>query len=377
MANLLEKTLSAPNPAMGLMHLNSPGAPRPTVGMILEETLVVTGFVLIIMLLVEYTSTLGWFQRLRPARRPGALQVFTAALLGLIPGCFGTFAVVTLHVHGRLSFGALLACAICTTGDEGFVIMAVEPWVAFSLNLLLLVTGSLAGVLVDWYLGQSKELEPCNEMVVHRNERPRPFHLNNLILNLKAFEPVRMVLAFSCILFFGLLLQGKLGHWHQSVLLIIGLGLVGLMVLIAILEAPLHFLKGHFLHHIVKKHAPRLALWTFGSFGCLSLLHQYADLQSLVRDNPVGMLLLASLVGLLPESGPHLIFFGLYLSDQLPMAVLFASSLIQDGHGLLPLLSESPRVFFRLKLVSLGIGLILGGLWLGVSLGLERMVSFW
>jgi hypothetical protein len=42
--------------------------------------------------------------------------------------------------------------------------------------------------------------------------------------------------------------------------------------------------------------------------------------------------------------------------------VLFASSIVQDGHGMLPLLAHSWRQFLKVKLINLIVGLLGGGL---------------
>jgi hypothetical protein len=73
------------------------------------------------------------------------------------------------------------------------------------------------------------------------------------------------------------------------------------------------------------------------------------------------------LVGIIPESGPHLIFVILFASGSIPISILLASSIVQDGHGSLPLLAESPKGFLKVKLINILVGLIAGfsGLMLG------------
>ena len=55
------------------------------------------------------------------------------------------------------------------------------------------------------------------------------------------------------------------------------------------------------------------------------------------------VLLVACLVGLIPESGPHLIFLTLYAEGTIPLSIFLASSIVQDGHGMLPMLAESQQ----------------------------------
>jgi hypothetical protein len=67
------------------------------------------------------------------------------------------------------------------------------------------------------------------------------------------------------------------------------------------------------------------------------------------------------MVGVIPESGPHLVFVTLFAQGILPFSVLVASSVVQDGHGMLPLLAESPWEFVTIKTVNVLAGFVLGG----------------
>jgi hypothetical protein len=72
------------------------------------------------------------------------------------------------------------------------------------------------------------------------------------------------------------------------------------------------------------------------------------------------VLVIASLVAVVPESGPHLIFVALFADGLVPFSVLLASSIVQDGHGMLPLLSYTLKDSVLIKLFNLAIGLGLG-----------------
>jgi hypothetical protein len=86
------------------------------------------------------------------------------------------------------------------------------------------------------------------------------------------------------------------------------------------------------------------------------------DLGVWIRGNIFATLVIASLVGLIPESGPHLVFVTLFAQGTIPFSVLLANSIVQDGHGTLPLLASSKRGFVGVKLVNLVVGLALGAL---------------
>ena len=73
------------------------------------------------------------------------------------------------------------------------------------------------------------------------------------------------------------------------------------------------------------------------------------------------ILLIAAVMGIIPESGPHLIFVMMYVQGLVPFSILFTASFVQDGHGMLPLLSYSIKDSVLIKVFNLAFGLIVGG----------------
>lgn len=72
------------------------------------------------------------------------------------------------------------------------------------------------------------------------------------------------------------------------------------------------------------------------------------------------MLVLAGLVGLIPESGPHLLFVTMFANGLVPFSVLLTSSVVQDGHGSLPLRSYSVADTVWIKALNLVFGFSCG-----------------
>ena len=87
---------------------------------------------------------------------------------------------------------------------------------------------------------------------------------------------------------------------------------------------------------------------------------QVVDISSWISSNTALMILLAALVGIIPESGPHLVFVTLYASGIVPLPVLLASCISQDGHASLPLLAESKKDFLLAKSVNLIVAIAVG-----------------
>ena len=72
------------------------------------------------------------------------------------------------------------------------------------------------------------------------------------------------------------------------------------------------------------------------------------------------VIVLAVLIGIIPESGPHLVFVTLFAQGVLPFYVLLVNSIVQDGHSALPLLAESKMSFAKAKLINIIVGLAIG-----------------
>ena len=140
----------------------------------------------------------------------------------------------------------------------------------------------------------------------------------------------------------------------------ISLLLAFLFSLFIVLTVPNHFIKEHIWEHIVKMHLPRIFLWVFGTLLFMHFLMNYIDIQAWLSTNMFVVLLVAVLIGVIPESGPHLIFVTLFAQGSIPFSILLASSISQDGHGMLPMLAESKRGFLAVKLVNMIYAFIVG-----------------
>jgi hypothetical protein len=57
----------------------------------------------------------------------------------------------------------------------------------------------------------------------------------------------------------------------------------------------------------------------------------------------------------------------LYAAGDIPAAVLVTSSIVQDGHGMLPLLAESRGDFVKVKAINLALGLAAGAAILAIA----------
>ncbi|MGE5198222.1 MAG: putative manganese transporter [Rhodospirillaceae bacterium] len=324
-----------------------------------ENALMVTGFVLVMMLLVEYLNVVtrgGLRQRLR--RGGGRLP---AVLIGTVPGCFGAFTSVALYVHGAVSLGALAGSMVAASGDEAFVMLALFPGRAVVLFGILLTYGLLVSWAVDKLFGtRMYGRASCDSgLTIHdgEGESLSPFRVTVAGLSWSRDRVLLAggLLAFAAAIGLGIV-AGDEPMWLRAPLAGFGAVLAGLVAV-----APEHFVREHLMHHIVREHGPRIFLWTIGALAVTAwVTTNNVGLEAFIRDHAALAMLAAAAVGVIPESGPHLVFATLYASGVLPFSVLLASSVVQDGHGMLPLLAESRTEFFRVKAINVAAGLVIG-----------------
>ncbi len=329
---------------------------------ILADAVMVTGFVFVMMVLVEYAQVATAGVLGRWLQRGGVFRTAAVALVGTTPGCLGAFTDVTLYTHGMISFGAISGAMIAASGDEAFVMLAMFPERALPLFALLFAYGLLVALLVDRVLGvRLFRGHGCPDGIeLHAGERP---HVHGLLWrrSFTALSAPRAGLAAALALFIAAVALGWVGperwDWVRVTLLVAA----GLALAVTVV-VPEHFLVEHLWAHVAKRHVPRIFAWVLGVLLALAWL-QAAEvpLASWIKGHPGWALLAAVLVGVVPESGPHLVFVTLFAQGVLPFSVLVASSVVQDGHGMLPLLAESPAEFARVKAVNAAAGLALGG----------------
>lgn len=326
---------------------------------VISQTFNVTGFVFVMLLLIDYLNVMSrglWKGQLAGNRWS---QYLIAALLGATPGCLGAFLVVGMYTHRLLSMGALVTAMIATSGDEAFVMFAMVPGPALVLTLALLVIGILVGAITDRF--HAGHPDGCVQMEVHEDDTCRCFNRQEILPQLMNLTLARGVLLLLLVSLLVALVSGILGppvwNWIRVTALI-----MTIISLFIVSTVPDHFLEHHLWNHVVRKHVPRIFAWTLGTLLVLHFLQQYLPMEELIKGNLWVVLLVASLVGLIPESGPHLVFLTLYAQGTIPISILLASSIVQDGHGMLPLLAHSRRAFAYVKIINFSAGLGIGAL---------------
>jgi len=329
----------------------------------------ITFFVFVMMLLVDFIE-IASKGRMSGIIKGGPWRQYTlASFLGSTPGCLGAFMNVSLYVHGLISFGAIVGGMIATSGDEAFVMLAQFPGTALALFGLLFVFGIVFAWISDRIIPHIG-FTPCEACIDAHCEECLPgkgnqesirdiFRPANLIENFQNLGFTRFLLLVLIVSFMVLITTGALGPptWDWKRITFICLSVFTLVIIIICSE---HYLESHIWEHIIKKHLFSVFLW---SFGALLFVHwglAFWNLDSFIHDHMMWVLLIEALMGIIPESGPHLIFVMMYAQGLIPFSVLFTTSFVQDGHGMLPLLSYSLKDSVLIKIFNLIFGLSVG-----------------
>ena len=392
---------------------------------VLRNAVLITGLVLIMMLMIEYCNIGSHGSLFARLKSSGINQVLIGTLLGLVPGCIGGFAAVSLFTHKLLSFGALTAMMIASSGDEAFVMLATMPLKALLLFAILGALAIVTGLVCDRYLFKEQNFAFCPDGYEihkeHDSSIASPFRLSSYKDALRRPSRERLLLLAGIALFVVALLSGFAGHdhaghdhaghdhaahqeaaMHQEVALheeaahnhalhghathqeslqeIIEerhlstftlhlldeewmnclFAIMSIVTLLFTATAKEHFIKEHLWHHVIKRHLLSIFLWTLGGLAVCQIGVQYLNIEEWVSSNMIFVILLAVAVGIIPESGPHLVFVTLYLNGIVPFSVLLANSISQDGHTALPLLASSRKTFLKAKAVNIIIGAVVG-----------------
>ena len=410
---------------------------------ILQQTLIITTLVLGMMMVIEFINvrTGGlWSNKLQS--KPW-LQILFAIIMGIIPGCLGTYTVVSLYVHRVLNFPALMAALISTTGDEAFFMFSLFPEKALLINLILIILSIIVAVILQLtmknkFVGLHKEMS----FPIHENEscNHTHHHKHSVKSNIKNISFVRALLITMSLGVLIMVLSGVIDGSHHLNLLMGGqteesvihsleshqvaespshqvdchnhshqvdespshqvdchnhshqvaespshqvdchnhshqvsespshqvdshsqchshshshghshshdhshggeadwiriiLIVLFVTILVIVIVAEEHFLEEHLWQHVIKVHLPKIFLWTFGVILCLTIINNFVNIHEIIDSKPFIVLIVAILVGLIPQSGPHLIFLILFANGDLPLGILLANCIVQDGHG--------------------------------------------
>jgi len=239
--------------------------------------------------------------------------------------------------------------------------LAMFPKKALFLFFVLFILGIVFAYLTDKLIPflKIRLSQKCELSGLHLEEECRCLNFKEAIEQIRKISLQRFLLLFLLGVALGGFLFGFVGPrvWEwKRVTFVLLLSLASFVVI----SVPEHYLEEHIWKHIAKKHLWRIFLWSFFALLLVNAGLKFWNLEAFVKTHMLWVLLIASLVGVIPESGPHLIFVMMFAKGMIPFSVILASSIVQDGHGMLPLFSYSLKDSLLIKLFNLVIGLGIG-----------------
>ena len=366
-------------------------------------------------------AVLGWLVR---RHRLGPL---VGATLGALPGCGGALVVMPVYLRGTVSFGTVVAALVATMGDASFVLFATRPTTAIGVHLTLLVVGVLTGLLVD-ALGIAPARAATLQRVAPERlaiagqlaapapvrhdpgppggtvgppgvtvEPPRPGPGAGPTRRGAARSHPDLLLRAATLLFWVLAVLGATlmlvrllaapvgvgtplggatrGTVGPSLEVIVGVAGLCVCVVLVVLGRG----RGSALGCTVAarpgevrvasaRETAVVVCWVAVAFLVVevAVITAGVDLAALPVLGLVGVLLGAGL-GLVPGCGPHLVLTGLYVQGVVPLPMLLANALSQDGDALLPLLVLDRRAALLGTALSTLPGVLVGSVLVGLG----------
>lgn len=278
----------------------------------LKSSLTISLIIFALMIVTELLILKYKDKIIKFAQKNKFLSYLVSSFFGSVPGCIGTFAMDSLYMAGLLGFGGIVAAMISTSGDEAFIMLSMIAAGELQANpiiiliIVLFVLGIIGAYIADFIIKKLNISFCKNCHVIHHKSEEFKFK---------------------------------------------------------------HFLKEHIYKHIIKKHIWQIFLWLFAAIFIIDLIKPLIDASMIFNgSNLFYILIVSALVGILPISGPNVFLLVLFSKGMIPFSILLTNSIIQDGHGLLPIMGYSIDDAIKIKTFNFMFGLIIGIILLSLGL---------
>jgi len=368
-----------------------------------DAFLQVSVFVAVMVLLFSWLQykTSGKFVAL--LQKNTKTQPFFGALLGLTPGCGGAIIVMPLYIKKVVTFGTVIATLAATLGDAAFLLIAKAPKDAAVVHLVAFVTAVLWGMLIDKLqithdqpLGRfsknfhqlntqaKKEIDPVSFIDSIEGEE------RNQSLGYKITHQGYVLWWWICLvgLILGVTLLVKASDPNYALELTFDpdhkdaifnyVGLFGTLLSIILFIAGKHFIGDDTLEALRDKltssketliHAASetafVTFWVLLAYLIYEYGMYFSNLdfaQMIVSSGPLSILFGAG-IGLIPGCGPQILFVAAYTEGLLPMSVLIAHAISQDGDALFPLIARNSKAAIWSTVITTIPAIIVGLAW--------------
>jgi hypothetical protein len=337
----------------------------------------------------RFDALLGRHRRLGP---------LVAAASTMPPGCGGAIIVMALYARGGVSYGAAVAALVATMGDASWVLLAADPVLTLKLKLMLLITGTAVGYVIDGLgvqpgrrhplVTQAMTLSPTSNghPVAAAITPPAPRSAAAAIGVPVADRPSRLARPVTTLHGFGMLpalLWLVLGAGATVSVpvtfqlldpdnLYLVLGAVGTLL------AVVAFARGggtladddvstafpDSMAQVLRHGGYEVAfvtVWVAAAYLAWSLLTHVTgfDGSQLPLLGLAGVVV-GACIGLVPGCAIQIVFAGIFLTGGMPLSTFVANTISQDGDALIPLLALESRSALIATLVTTLPALLVG-----------------
>ncbi len=256
-------------------------------------------FLFLTYLLMEYLEHRAKDKTVRALKKAGPLGPVVGAFAGLLPQCGFSAAATSLYAGRIVSLGTLMAVYLSTSDEMLPVLISAQasPKVIFSILAVKLITGMVAGIIIDAVgrLGKKKDTE---------------YHIHEMC---------------------------ESEHCHCE--------------------------KGIFKSALI--HSGKVLLFIFILSLFVNYFMQYigvSGIQYVTIGESYGVIVLASLLGLIPNCAVSVALTQLYAGGMLGEGALIAGLLVGAGIGLMVLIRVNKKPLENVKIIALlwAIGLAVG-----------------
>jgi hypothetical protein len=324
-------------------------------------------------------------------------QPVFGALIGAIPGCGGTLAIVPLYISGNLSFGTIIASLIASLGDAAFVLISANFKLFIFITILTTITGIITGYIVDGFkLGEKLGLGIYNkkrteekDIKLNNGHSHSHSHGHNHVHNDdKSHEGSTMdkiSAEHGTVNNFAFVITHGIGYKVYISMLIIGflfmvvshsglnlpfkeaihtleelISVLGILLSIVYMWCFKKVFKNENTHEAENK---KLSLremlihsvgeisfvitWIFVAYFVYDIIillfggDQF--LVNLVLSTGVISVFIGAALGLIPGCGIQIVLMSFYLKGNIPLGALVANAISQDGDALFPILAMDKK----------------------------------
>jgi hypothetical protein len=372
-----------------------------------EEAFLAVGvFVAAVLLIVGIINHKSSEALVHTLKRAKFIQPLLGALLGLIPGCGGAIFVMPLYLKGTVSFGTVIAALVATMGDSAFFLIASNPKQFVFISLISFVFAIITGYTIDYLKidgGFAKKREKrLAELTINSDDHDRLHHHEAKHIAHENGDEADVLFHHNPEPHRGLIYRFTHGQFYILFWLIMLIGfIIGVLALFGVEfganisrtigfggtvmcllfisfnrkmikkneleqeEHKLHSLKETFIHDAVD--VAFVTTWVFVAFiiykSAVLLVGGENIIASWMITAGIMTVLVGALVGIIPGSGPQIIFIALYGKGLIPFAALLANAISQDGDALFPLLAIDRKSSIIATLITTVPALIIGILW--------------